>query len=99
MKKISIVDKTHVKQLLYSDLVLGVKDDRYSSFGGFQLWWYDRSHDICYCCDSNWADGRKKVAHYSFDKAAKILWHSRKSLFLRSRQLIEDQKLQTLAQL
>ncbi len=40
MKKISVEDKTQIKQLLYYGNVLGIKDDRYRSFGGFQLWWY-----------------------------------------------------------
>ena len=99
MKKIDVSDKTHIKQLLYTGLALGVKNDSFSSFGGFQLWWYEKNCDICYSCHSSWTDGRKMVAHQSLDKAAKVLWHHRKSLFLRNRQIIEDQKLHTLEQL
>ena len=93
MKQISVADKTHIKQLLYSNLVLGVKHDRYRSFGGFQLWWYERDRDTCLCCYSSWSDGRKRVEHYSLDKAAKTLWHARKHLYVRSRQLVEDNGL------
>lgn len=96
MKQISVADKTHIKQLLYSNLVLGVKDDKYRSFGGFQLWWYERDRNACSCCWSAWSDRRKRVEHYSLDKAAKMLWHSRKHLYVRSRQLIEDHSLHNL---
>ena len=99
MKQISVADKTHIKQLLYSNLVLGVKDDKYRSFGGFQLWWYERERDVCFCCYSSWSDGRKKVEHHSLDKAAKMLWHGRKHLYVRSRQLIEDHGLHTFEKL
>lgn len=99
MKKIDVSDKTHIKQILYSGLALGVKDDSFSSFGGFQLWWYEKASDVCYCCHSSWSDGIKRIGHQSLDKAAKILWHHRKSLFLRSRQIMEDHKLHTLEQL
>ena len=99
MKQISVADKPHIKQLLYSNLVLGVKHDKYRSFGGFQLWWYERDRDSCMCCYSCWADGRKKVEHHSLDKAAKMLWHSRKNLYVRSRQLVEDNGLHTFEHL
>ena len=96
MRKIDVADKAQIKQLLYSKCILGIKDDKYLSFDGFQLWWYDKQRDVCNCCDSNWSDPRKKVRQYSLDKAAKILWQNRNSLFLRTKNLFEDRKLMTL---
>jgi hypothetical protein len=96
MKKISVEDKTQIKQLLYYGNVFGIKDDRYRSFGGFQLWWYDRQLDVCNCCESYWSDVRKRIQRCSLNKAAKILWHNRQSLFLRSKNLPEDRKLITI---
>jgi len=99
MKKIEVKDKTHIKQLLYAECVLGIKDDRYRSFGGFQLWWYNKRRGVCDCCESRWSDPRKKLVHYSLDKAVKILWHNRHRLFVRSKHASEDKKLQTLEHL
>lgn len=53
MKKIDVEGKFQIKQLVYSDCVLGTKGNQYSSFGGFQLWWYDKQRDICNCCQSH----------------------------------------------
>ena len=99
MKKINVVNKAHIKQLLYLGNVLGIKDDQFRSFGGFQLWWYDKQLDICDCCESRWTDVRKRVHHFSLDKAAKILWHNRNSLFIRSKHLPEDRRLATIGQI
>ncbi len=93
MKKINVEDKTQIKQLLYSGSVFGIKDDRYRSFGGFQLWWYDKQLDVCTCCESHWSDVRKRIQHCSLNRAAKILWYNRNSLFLRSKNLPEDKTL------
>ena len=99
MKKVEVKDKSHIKKLLYAERVLGIKDDRYRAFGGFQLWWYDKQRGVCDCCESHWSDPRKKLVHYSLDKAAKILWHNRHCLFVRSKHVSEDKKLQTLEHL
>lgn len=93
MKKIDVEDKFQIKQLLYCDCVLAIKDYRYRSFGGFQLWWYDRQRDLCSCCESGWSDFKRKIAHHTLDRAAKILWHHRSRLFLRGKRLSEDRKL------
>jgi len=98
MKRIAVDNKTHIKQLLYCDYVLGIRDDSCQSFGGFQLWWYDKEHDTCHCCQSRWVDLRKRVEQYSLDKAAGVLWHKRNALFLRGRHFSQDKKLTTLAQ-
>ena len=96
MRKISVEDKTQIKQFLYYGYVLGVKDDQYKSFGGFQLWWYDKQLDVCNCCQSHWSDGRKRIHHYSLNRAASVLWHSRRSLFVRSKQLHDDKRLHSV---
>ncbi len=98
MKQIAVDNKSHIKQLLYCDCVLGIRDDSCQSFGGFQLWWYDKQHDTCHCCQSRWADLRKRVEQCSLDKAARVLWHKRNALFLRGRHFSQDKKLAALAQ-
>ncbi len=99
MRQIEVDNKFQIKQLLYSDCVLGIRDNKYRSFGGFQLWWYDKQRDICSCCQSHWSSVRKRIERHSLDKAAKILWRERNSLFLRGRRLSEDRKLLTLGHL
>ncbi len=96
MKRIIVDNRSDIKQLLYSDCVLGVRDDACQAFGGFQLWWYDKQHDTCHSCRSRWADLRKHVDQCSLEKAARVLWHKRNALFLRGRHLSEDKKLTTL---
>ncbi|KPL20278.1 MAG: hypothetical protein AMJ75_12005 [Phycisphaerae bacterium SM1_79] len=93
MRKINVEDKSQIKQLLYAGGVFGIKDDQYRSFGGFQLWWYDKQLDVCNCCASYWSDGRKRIQYCSLDRAAKTLWHKRDCLFLRSKHLPEDKRL------
>ncbi len=99
MRQIEVDNKFQIKQLLYCDCVLGIRDNRYCSFGGFQLWWYDKQRDICRCCHSRWSSIRKRIERYSLDKAAKILWRKRNTLFLRRRRLSQDQKLLALGHL
>jgi hypothetical protein len=99
MKKIQIKDKTQIKQLLYAEWVFGIKDDQYRSFGGFQLRWFDKRRGVCDCCQSRWSDPRKRLAHYTIDKAAKILWHNRHRLYVRTKHVSEDKKLQILEHL
>lgn len=99
MKRITVNDKWQIKQLLYSDCVLGIKDDECQGFGGFELWWYDKQHDICRCCRSRWSDLRRQIEQHSLDRAAGILWHSRNELFLRHRTLSQDRKLTLMAQM
>ena len=96
MRHIDVDNKFQIKQLLYSECVLGIRDHKYNSFGGFQLWWYDKKHDICACCQSGWSNVGKRIKRHSLDNAAKILWRKRSSLFLRGRRLYEDRKLRVL---
>jgi hypothetical protein len=79
--------------------VLGVRNDTCPAFDGFELWWYDRRHDICRCCRSRWSDLRRQIEGHSLDHAATILWHRRDALFLRDKRLSEDRKLLRLSQL
>jgi hypothetical protein len=99
MKPIEVRDKAHIKQLLYGEHVLGVKGDEYRSFGGFQLWWYDKHRGVCDCCASGWSDARKRVTHYSLEKAAKILWHYRRVLYMRTKHADEDRGIQMMEHL
>ena len=96
MRHIDVDNKFQIKQLLYSDCVLGVRDHKYNSFGGFQLWWYDKQRDICSCCQSCWSDVGKRIRHHSLENAAKILWRKRHALFVRGRRLSKDRKLRIL---
>jgi len=98
MKRITVNDRWQIKQLLYNGGVLAVKDDSCSAFGGFQLWWYDRQHDVCRCCRSRWSDFRRLIEEHSLDRAAAVLWHSRDALFLRGKPLSRDRRLNRLAQ-
>lgn len=96
MRQIEVKNKFQIKQLLYSDYVLGIRDNKYRSFSGFQLWWYDKQRDICNCCQSHWSSIKKRIERHSLDRAAKILWRKRNSLFLRGKRLSEDRKLISL---
>ena len=99
MRRIEVRDKTHLKELLYEEFVLGIKGDKYCAFGGFQLWWYDKHHDRCDCCEATWSDPRKRVHHYSLDKAAKTLWRHRRELYVRTKHAGEDHKIQIMEHL
>jgi hypothetical protein len=37
MRHIEVDNKFQIKQLLYCECVLGIRDNKYCSFGGFQL--------------------------------------------------------------
>jgi hypothetical protein len=93
MKRITVNDRRQIRQLLYGQGVLGVRNATSPAFDGFELWWYDKQHDICRCCRSRWSDLRKQIEGHSLDHAAAILWHSRNALFLRDRHLPDDPKL------
>ena len=86
MRKIKVSSKDQIKELLYDGFVLGVKDDRFRSFGGFQRWFYDREHSVCRSCATDWTD-LKRTENYSLNKAAKRLWHNHKSLFVYTKSI------------
>ena len=99
MKPITVSDKCDIKQLLYTGNVLAVRDDSCQAFGGFELWWYDRRHDVCRHCRSSWANLRRRIDAYSLDRAAGRLWHRRNELFVRHKQLSQDANLARMTQL
>ena len=96
MKKVTVKNKTEIKDLLNDGHILGIKDGQYSSFGGFQIWWYDRKLDVCHSCESHWVDRRKKVESYKPKKAAKVLWHNHNSLYLYTKHMSEEKRFQVL---
>lgn len=98
MRQIIVSDKCQIKELLFSDCILGVRDSSCCAFGGFELWWYDKEHDVCRCCRSHWSDLRKRVEEHSLEHATGLLWHNRATLFLRHRVLSQDRMHQILAQ-
>ena len=90
MSQIAINDRTDIKQLLCSDYIVGVRSSSCYAYGGFELWWYDREHDICRCRRSLWHDFRRQIEEHTLDHAASLLWHNRGALFLRHRRLAEN---------
>jgi len=92
MKKIMVSKKFQIEGLLYEGYALGLKDDRFSSFGGFQRWKYNPKEKNCYSCQADWDDRRNTIMTYSMKKAVKILWHNRDSLFLYTKELSKEQK-------
>ena len=99
MRKVDVSSRTQIKQLLYSDLVLGIKDNRCQCFGGFQLWWYDKRRDVCASCQSQWTSLRRRAEQHTLDDAARVLWRKRRLLFVRARRLSEDRRLLIMNQL
>lgn len=95
MRKITVENKSHIKELLYDGCILGLKGDSFSSFGGFERWWYDKAQDRCISCCSFWSGGKRRLKKHSLDKAAKILWRNHKSLFVYT-QNIPDGKLEEI---
>ena len=90
MGQITINDKVDIKQLLCSDYIVGVRSTACYAYGGFELWWYDRQHDVCRCRRSRWSDFRQQIEEHSLDHAASFLWHNRGTLFLRQRRASQD---------
>jgi len=93
MHRIDVENKLQIKQLLYAGAVLGIKGNQFRAFEGFQLWWYDRKHNICHCAESHWLDTRQRSTPHSFKKTVKILWHNRDSLFMSIKHVSEDKRL------
>jgi hypothetical protein len=90
MRQITINCKVDIKQLLCSDYIVGVRSTASYAYGGFELWWYDRQHDICRCRRSRWSDLRQQIEEHSLDHAASFLWHNRATLFLRQKRPPQD---------
>jgi hypothetical protein len=95
MRQITVSDRTHIKQLLSEDYILGVRDPGYQACG-FELWWYDREHDVCRCRRSRWSDFRQQIEEHSLEHAASLLWRNRTTLFLRHRVMPQDRPVPIL---
>ncbi len=96
MRQITVNDKTDIKQLLSDDYILGIRDINCRSFGGFELWWYDRERDVCRCRRSRWSDFRQQIEEHSLEHAASLLWRNRTTLFLRHRVIPQDRPVPLL---
>lgn len=92
MEKISVEDKRQIKRLLYNGNVFGLRGDQYRTFDGYQFWWYDRRLDVCNRCESQLAEAERKIQQCSLDRAASILWHNRRSLFLHHKNLQQERE-------
>ena len=82
MRKINVADKTQIKQILRARGVLGVMDGRQQESGVLQLWWHNREDGVCDCCRSRCPDSERETMHVNLNKALKILWRHRGSLYL-----------------
>ncbi|MHC4638422.1 MAG: hypothetical protein ACYTBP_05180 [Planctomycetota bacterium] len=90
MRKLEVKSKAEVMELLFAEYLLGIKDDRYSSFGGFQRWRYDRQTNTCKSCESHWGDRSQRIHSYNLKKATKILWRNRRSLYIYTKDIPKD---------
>lgn len=93
MRQVTINDRTDIRQLLCSDYIVGVRSSNSYPFGGFELWWYDREHDVCRCRRSLWHEFRRQVEEHSLDHATNLLWINRGNLFLRHRRPTQEDDL------
>jgi len=82
MRKINIVDKIQIKQILRARGVLGITNGQDQGSGILQLWWYNMEDGACNCCESRWSDLRREVEHINLNEALKTLWRNRSSLYL-----------------
>ena len=82
MRKINIVDKTQIKQILSARGVLGIANGQYQGSGILQLWWHNMEDGVCNCCESRWSDPKRQVEHINLNEAPKTLWRNRSSLYL-----------------
>ncbi|MHC4293427.1 MAG: hypothetical protein ACYSTX_03960 [Planctomycetota bacterium] len=91
MQRIFVKDKSRIRELLYDGYILGIKDDKFAA-GGIERWMFDKQIGKCQSCAAFWSDRKKKVRTYKLDKAAKILWHHRKSLYIYTKKLTETER-------
>jgi len=82
MRKINIVDKTQIKQILRARGVLGIANSQDQGSGVLQLWWHNMEDGVCNGCESRWSDSRREVEHINLNEALKTLWRNRSSLYL-----------------
>ena len=82
MRKIDIVDKAQIKQILRSRGVLVIADGQRRRSGAFQLWWHNMEDGACNCCETHRSGSGRGVKPVNLNKALKTLWRNRDSLFL-----------------
>jgi hypothetical protein len=90
--RIEVNNKQQIKQLLYSGCILAIKGSQFHSYGGFQMWWYDKKTDMCHIAESHWMDRRKQVKTCRFAKGVKTLWHNKRSLYLSTKHVTQYNK-------
>ncbi|MHC4265158.1 MAG: hypothetical protein ACYSUK_04405 [Planctomycetota bacterium] len=91
MQKITVKEKGRIRELLYDGYIIGIKDDKFSA-GGIERWMFDKHTGKCQSCASFWGDRKRKIRTYKLDKAAKILWRHRKSLYIFTKKLTEVER-------
>ena len=91
MKKLTVKDKGRIRELLYDGFVLAIKDDKFAG-GGFERWTFDRQTCKCRSCAAFWADRKRKIRNYNLNRATKVLWHHRNSLYIYTKELNENKR-------
>ncbi|MHC4758234.1 MAG: hypothetical protein ACYTE8_06230 [Planctomycetota bacterium] len=91
MQRIFVKDKARIRELLYDGYILAIQDDKFAG-GGFERWMFDKQTGKCKSCASFWQARQRKIRVYKLDKAAKILWHHRDSLYIYTKKLTEVEK-------
>ena len=82
MRKIDVIDRAQIKQILRSRGVLAVGDSQHQRSGAFQLWWHNTEDGVCNCCDTHRSESGTGIKTVNLNEALKTLWRNRNSLFL-----------------
>ena len=85
MKKIDVVDRAQIKQILRARGVLAIADKQYQRSGVLQLWWQNIEDGVCNRCESRWSDTR--IKRVNLNEALDALWRNRSFLYLRGKHL------------
>lgn len=83
MRKINIVDRAQIKQILRARGVLAIADGQHQRSGVLQLWWQNIEDGVCNRCESRWSD--TGIDPVSLDEALETLWRNRSFLYLRGK--------------
>lgn len=90
MRKISIINKTQIKQILQARGVLGVANGKYQEFRVLKLWWHNMEDGVCNCCESHLSDQGREMKHINLNEALKTLWRNRNSLYICGKYRSDD---------
>ena len=82
MRKIDVIDRAQIKQILRSRGVLAVGDGQHQRSGAFQLWWHNTEDGVCNCCDAHRSESGTGIETVNLNEALKTLWRNRDCLFL-----------------